>query len=250
VRREELTTYLDEYLRVREIDDSSLNGLQVDGPDQVDRVAFVVDARLAAFEEAARRHAQLIIAHHGLFWGKVEPVVGTLYRRLRALVQGDVGLYAVHLPLDAHPEVGNNAELARILDLKERTPAGEYHGERIGFGGVLAQPTDVTSLARRVEEETGYPVIRVVEGGRPAVRVACVAGGAAEMAAGFASCGYDTYVTGEVSHSFLPQIEELRMNVIFAGHYATECLGVKALARHLANRFDIETRFLAFPTEA
>ena len=246
----ELVEHLNEYLRVADISDDSVNGLQVGGPDEVSRVAFSVDGRLAAFGQAAEWNADLMIVHHGLFWGKVVPLVGPLLDRVRLLVERGIGLYAVHLPLDAHPEVGNNAELARVLGLQDREAMGEYHGEMIGFGGTLPEAASARDLAARLEEGTGYPVLRVLDGGRPARRVACVSGGAAPMAGQIAAAGYDTFVTGEISHSSLPLMEELRLNVVFGGHYATECLGVKALARHLEVEFGLETCFIDLPTQA
>ena len=250
MRLRELVGHLNEYLRVADISDDSLNGLQVGGPDEVSRVAFSVDGRLAAFGQAAEWNADLMIVHHGLFWGEGVPLVGPLLDRVRLLVERGIGLYAVHLPLDAHPEVGNNAELARVLGLEDRERMGEYHGEMIGFGGTLPETVSVGDLAARLGEGTGYPVLRVLDGGRPAHHVACVSGGAASMAERIAAAGYDTFVTGETSHSYLPLMEELRLNVVFGGHYATESLGVKALARHLDAEFQLETRFIDLPTQA
>ena len=250
MKRTELTAYLDEFLNIRRITDTSLNGLQVEGPAEVRTVALAVDARLAAFEAAAKMGAEMLIVHHGLFWGKPLAITGTHYRRVRALMEGGVGLYACHLPLDAHPQVGNNAELARLLGLRNRGPAGDYHGETIGFGGRLPKGVPITALAQRLENATGQAPVRVVDAGRPARRVACVSGGAADMAAQFADLGFDTFVTGEVSHSCLPTIEELGINVIFGGHYATETLGVKALGRHLHRRFGLKIQFVDLPTDA
>jgi len=165
-------------------------------------------------------------------------------------VQNGIALYAAHLPLDVHPEVGNNAQLARIMRLEETAPTGLYHGELLGLGGMLKDGADLSALTRRLEEGMGYDILRVLDAGRAPHRVACVSGGAAEMAGQIAAAGFDTYVTGEVSHTFLPQMEELGINVIFGGHYATESLGVKALSRHLERKFDLETRFIACPTDA
>jgi len=250
MKLQELVTHLDGYLRVKQFKDGAVNGLQVAGPAEVTRVAFAVDARLAAFTGAAECGAQLLIVHHGLFWTTVQPLTGPHYRRVRALIEANVALYASHLPLDAHPEVGNNAELARALGLRRRVPAGEYHGQLIGIGGALSRPMGLDALAGRLATATGCQPVRVVNGGKPARRVACVSGSAAEMAPGFAAEGYDTYVTGEVSHSLLTVIEELGMNVIFGGHYATETLGLKALAKRLRTRFGLATHFIALPTGA
>ncbi len=250
MKMQKLVAYLDDCLRTKQIKDSSVNGLQVAGAAEVTRVAFAVDARLAAFTQAAEWGAQMLVVHHGLFWSEVQPLTGIHYRRIRTLIEGNLALYASHLPLDAQPEIGNNAELARVLGLRRRVPAGEVHGALIGVGGTLPRPTALDALAARLAAATGCPTVRVVDSGKPARRVACVSGGAADMARQFAADGYDTYVTGEVSHSGLIVIEELGINVIFGGHYATETLGLKALAGRLQKRFGLATRFIALPTGA
>jgi putative NIF3 family GTP cyclohydrolase 1 type 2 len=135
MNRDELTAYLDETLRVKEIEDTSQNGLQVEGPVEVMKVAFAVDSCQAAFEGTVTAGAQLLIVHHGLFWDKPLRLVGPLFCRVKTLIEGGCGLYAAHLPLDLHPELGNNAELARLLELKDTRAFGEYHGDQIGIGG-------------------------------------------------------------------------------------------------------------------
>ncbi len=251
MRLRQLVGHLNEFLRVDDIRDNSLNGLQVGGPDDVSRVAFSVDGRLGAFEEAAEWNADLVIVHHGLYWkGSMPLLVGSLLDRVRTLIEGGIGLYAVHLPLDVHPVVGNNAELARVLSLQDCEGMAEYHGETIGLGGKLPAAVSVADLAARLEEGMGCPVLRVLDGERPALRVACVSGGAMSMTEQIADAGYDTFVTGEVSHSYLPLAEELGLNVVFGGHYATECLGVKALAGHLEAEFGLATHFIDLPTQA
>jgi len=253
MHRQELTTYLDAYLRVREIKDSSQNGLQVEGPEEVTKVAFAVDGCQAVFEQAVSAGAQLLIVHHGLFWDKPFRLVGPLFRRVRTLISGEneggCGLYAVHLPLDLHPEVGNNAELARLLELKDTCAFGEYHGSTIGVGGVLDPPLPLDALAGRLAQATGEPPMRLLaHGPGEASRVGCISGGAAFLMDQVVGAGFDTFVTGEASHSYFHDAAEYGLNVIYGGHYGTETLGVKALARHLAEKFGLETTFLNVPT--
>jgi len=249
MKRDELTTYLDDYLRVREIEDTSQNGLQVEGPEEVTRVAFAVDSCQAAFEQAVATGAQLLIVHHGLFWDKPLRLVGPLFQRVKTLIEGDCGLYAAHLPLDIHPEVGNNAELARLLELKEPRAFGEQHGNKIGIGGVLDPPTPLDVLVERLARATGQSPVRVLaHGPEKASQVGCISGGAAPLMDQVADTGFDTFVTGETSHAFFHQAAEWGLNVLYGGHYATETLGVKALARHLGKKFDLETTFLDIPT--
>ena len=254
MKREELITYLDNYLRVKEIEDSSQNGLQVEGPEEVTadnlaKVAFAVDSCQAAFERAVATGAQLLIVHHGLFWDKPLRLVGPIFQRVKTLIEGGCGLYAVHLPLDFHPEVGNNAELARLLELKDTRAFGEYHGSTIGIGGALEPPIPLDVLVERLARATGEPPVRVLAHGPAEVsRVGCISGGAAFLMDQVADAGFDTFVTGETSHSFFHQAAERGLNVVHGGHYATETLGVKALALHLEEKFSLETTFLDIPT--
>ena len=249
MERSKLVSYLDDYLRVNEIQDASQNGLQVQGPQEVTRVAFAVDGCQASFEQAVAAGAQLLIVHHGLFWDKPVRLVGPLFRRVRTLITGGCGLYAVHLPLDMHPQVGNNAELVRLLGLQDPRPFGEYHGNQIGSGGTLDPPTPLDTLVERLTQATGEPPVRVLaHGPAQAARVGCISGGAAMMMAQVAAAGFDTFVTGETDHTFFHHAAEYNLNVIYGGHYGTETLGVKALARHLAEQFNLETTFLNLPT--
>lgn len=213
------------------------------------KVAFAVDASLAAFERAVAEKAQLLIVHHGLFWEKPSRLVGPLFRRVRTLILGGCGLYAAHLPLDAHPEVGNNAEMARLLGLQDMRPFGRYHGVDIGVAGILEPPIPIPTLIGRLIQILHVPPIRVLAHGPSETRrIGIISGGAAMMIGQAAEMELDTFITGETSHSHFHQAAEEGLNVIFAGHYATESLGVKALARHLEEKFGLETVFLDLPT--
>lgn len=249
MKTKELASYLDEYLRVREIEDTSRNGLQVEGPAEVQRVAFAVDACMAAAEGAVTGKAQLLIVHHGLFWEKPRRLVGPLFRQVRTLILGGCGLYAAHLPLDAHPEVGNNAELARLLGLQDVRPFGRYHGVEIGAAGVLEPPLPLPTLIGRLIQVLRVPPVRVLaHGPSEAHRVAVVSGDAVSLLEEVAEAGMDTFITGETRHQAFHAVAEWGVNVLFAGHYATETAGLRALARHLEGEFGLETLFLDLPT--
>ncbi|MGD1995781.1 MAG: Nif3-like dinuclear metal center hexameric protein [Anaerolineae bacterium] len=249
MRQHDLVTYLNDYLRIEEIEDASQNGLQVQGAEEISKVAFAVDGCLATFERAVAAEAQLLIVHHGLFWDKPRRLVGPHFRRVKTLIEGHCGLYAAHLPLDAHPEVGNNAELARLLDLQSHQPFGKHEGIEIGVAGVLDPPLEMPALIGRLIQALNTPPIRVLDHGPPvAARVGCISGGAASMMDQAEEARLDTFITGETSHTFFHQAAERELNALFAGHYATETLGVKALARHLEGKFGLETIFLDVPT--
>ncbi|MGD2206088.1 MAG: Nif3-like dinuclear metal center hexameric protein, partial [Anaerolineae bacterium] len=161
MNRDELVAYLDDYLQVSAIEDKSNNGLQVEGTDDVTRLAFAVDAGLAAFEAAAKAATQMLIVHHGLFWSKPVMLTGIHRRRVQQLLEADLSLYAVHLPLDFHNKVGNNATLACWLHLEEAVPFGEYKGHSAGVAGTLPQTIPLDRFTARVEEALGQPVIGV-----------------------------------------------------------------------------------------
>lgn len=248
MRLDDLVRYLDGYLRIGEVSDdpNALNGLQVENAGEVQNVAVAVDACQAVIDQAAERGADLLIVHHGLYWGGLEPLVGRNYRRVSSLVRHGTALYAAHLPLDRHPEVGNNVVLARRLGMEVRGWFGEYRGAPIGTWGEL----DLSSqaLAARLETILGSPV-RLIAGGPAQVRrVGIITGSAGSMIAQAKSAELDSFVTGEGQHWTYFDAEELGVNVYYAGHYATETLGVKALAEHVAERFQLPWSFIDHPT--
>ncbi len=254
----DLAAYLDDFLGIDGFPDKSLNGLQVEGLSDVGRVAVATDAALQTFELARQGGAQLLIVHHGLFWGeRPAPVVGALRRRLLALLEAGLGLYCAHLPLDAHPEVGNNALLARRLELSSLRPFGHLDGTGaaarrsgvpIGFGGDLPGPLPRADVAAYCEERLGTTVRMLAFGDETVRTLAVVSGAAADLTPQAAREGYGAYLTGETSHSAYHPAREARMNLLFAGHYATETWGVRALGEHLARRFGLEVFFCDAPT--
>jgi len=248
MERKELVRYLDEYLKVREIRDDSRNGLQVEGRPEVRHVALAVDACLGAFQQAGEVGADLLIVHHGLFWESYRPLVGVHLRRIRKLLEQDISLYAVHLPLDAHPEVGNNVALAQLLGLEVVGPFGEYHGVRIGLEVRPAAPVSPQEFARLVQERLEVPVTLQPYGPAQVRRVGIVSGGGGSLIQQAGEEGLDLFLTGERSHSYYHMAEELGLHVLYAGHYVTETAGLRALGRHLAERFGLQITFVPLPT--
>jgi len=248
MQRNELVAYLDRYLDVRAIADRSNNGLQVEGADEVSRLAFAVDACQATVDGAVAAGAQMLIVHHGLFWSEPLPIVGPHGQRVRALLAGGCSLYGVHLPLDCHPEVGNNVELARLAGLTPIGQMGEASGQLVGV--VAAAPPGLTldALVARVAAFTGGAPIVQAEGPRTVRRVGIVSGSAARWIEEASARGCDTFFTGETSHSHFHTAAEYGINVIYAGHYATETVGLHALSRHLHAQFALETIFIDQPT--
>jgi dinuclear metal center YbgI/SA1388 family protein len=244
----ELTAYLDGYLRVAEVPDApqALNGLQLSNRGAVRRAAAAVDLCAATVRMAAEQGADLLLVHHGLFWGGLERLTGRAYRRVADLITHDIALYSAHLPLDLHPDVGNNAVLARQLGVSLRGQFGEEYGVRIGLWGEVDAPRSV--LERRLADVVGVTPRLLAFGPEHAHRVGIVTGSAGSMIAQAAAAGLDTFITGEGAHHTFFDAEELGLNVLYAGHYATETVGVKALAEHLHARFALPWTFLDHPT--
>ena len=229
--------------------DDSLNGLQVGRSEgALRKMAFAVDASLETIQRAKESGAQALFVHHGLFWGKPIPVTGTLRSRLMELLGADMALYACHLPLDAHAELGNNAVLARMLGLQEIEPFGDYHGIKLGFKGILDPALDLAGAIRRVLPAGDQARTILPFGPESITRVAVVSGGAPFELHQAVSEGLDLYITGEPSHSIYHEAAESRINFVAAGHYATEVHGVKAMAERVSRELGLETLFVEQPT--
>jgi dinuclear metal center YbgI/SA1388 family protein len=248
VHLSQLVSYLDDYLRVREVPDypEALNGLQVENAGEVTRVGAAVDLCEATVQLAATEGVDLLLVHHGLFWGGLRPLVGSRQRRVAGIMRHNIAVYSAHLPLDRHPDVGNNAVLARALGLVVHGEFGKHDGEPIGVWGELR--TERAALQQRIAAVLG-PVPRLMPFGPAAVRlVGIITGAGGSMIADAAAAGLDTYITGEGSHHTFFDAEELGLNVFYAGHYATETAGVKALAGRVSATFRIPWVFLDHPT--
>lgn len=244
----EICAYLDGYLRVGEVPDypNAHNGLQVLGAAGVHQVAVAVDAVQATIDAAVDRGADLLIVHHGLFWDGNPRLTDRRYRRIKRLLDADVAVYSAHLPLDVHPEVGNNALLARAIGIEIDGSCGEYRGHPIGVVGRLRLRRE--ALIARLDELLGEPVRCVAGGPERTERVAVVTGGAASEIAAARAAGADTFITGEGAHHNYFDAEEGGINLLLGGHYATETWGVRALGAHLEEHFGLPWSFIEHPT--
>jgi len=249
MRLDELARYLDEYLHVRdEVADSpeALNGLQIANRGDVTRIAAAVDVCEATVRMAGAERADCLLVHHGLFWGGLRPLVGPAYRRVAGLIDRNIALYAAHLPLDRHPSVGNNAVLARLLGVELRGEFGSYHGAPIGVWGDLGMTRE--ELAAKLEAVLGVAPRVLPFGSANVARVGIVTGAGGSLIPQAAAAGLDTFVTGEGPHWTFFDAEELGINVFYGGHYATETVGIKALAEHVSRTFSLPWVFLDHPT--
>ncbi|MBN1578129.1 MAG: Nif3-like dinuclear metal center hexameric protein [Chitinispirillaceae bacterium] len=248
VDRNSVCEFLARTLNLAAVNDHSCNGLQVQGAARVRRIGLAVDACLETFRRASERSCGMLIVHHGIIWGGLTTITGPVYTQVRYLIDHDLNLFAAHLPLDLHPTLGNNAQLARLLGLKGIRPFGLYKGVAIGCEGTARPGTSrdglVDTLCRRLDT-----ACTVLPFGEEAVRrIAVVSGGGAGELAEAVGKGIDCFITGEPSHENYHAALEAKINVIYAGHYHTEKAGVAAIGKLLEKKFGIETMFLDVPT--
>jgi dinuclear metal center YbgI/SA1388 family protein len=247
----DLTGYLDAYLRIREVPDepNAVNGLQAENRSAtVSRIVAAVDASFATISAAATESPTLLLVHHGLFWDGNVPLTGRRYRRVRALLDDDIALYSAHIPLDVHAEVGNNHVLARKLGLADPAPFASYQGIPLGVLGRLEPDMARDSFLARLDTLLGVHGKLIPGGPETCNKVGVITGGAGSYIRAARDAGLDTYVTGEGAHHTYFDAMELGVNVIYAGHYATETVGVKALAEHLSLAFGLPWEFHDHPT--
>jgi dinuclear metal center YbgI/SA1388 family protein len=243
-----LVTYADRFLRIREVGDwdNALNGLQIENSGGVTRIGAAVDISTRVLTEAAKQDVDLLIVHHGLFWPGLQPIRGPLRRQLRLAFENDVALYSAHLPLDIHPKVGNNAQLAAALGLKSAQPFLEEKGQPVGLKIRASVPR--SELVRKLQKALNGPMNVFGFGPKQPRAIGIVTGAAGSEIYRVADEGIDTFITGEAPHWAAVAAEELGVNLLLGGHYATEVFGVRALAAHLSKRFTVPWKFIDCPT--
>lgn len=247
---EKITAVLDKELKVAEIPDYSnaLNGLQLaNASGRVRRVACAVDACEAVIRQAVEAEADLLLVHHGLFWNGLQRLQGPAFTKLHAAIEGGLAIYSAHLPLDVHPTLGNNAQLARALRLTRPKPFFSWKGLLLGLRATVS--LDRASLVKKTQAAVGDYPVHLCPGGPSRVRhVGIITGGAGSEVAAIAAEGIDTFITGEGPHWSYTLAEELGLNVLYAGHYATETFGVRALAAWLERKFGLPYVWIDHPT--
>ena len=243
-----IVQYCDQTLRTKEIGDyeRAANGLQVENRGRVSRIAATVDASLATIKLAVAARADLLLVHHGLFWGQSHPWTAKRYELLRLLIENNLAVYSSHLPLDTHPRLGNNARLCAALGLRKLRPFFSSHGQNIGFQS--REKISRKELAKRLAQALGSRPLVIPAGKEVCERIGVVTGGAGGELKQAAAEGVDTFITGEGPHWTYALAEEVGINVFYGGHYATETFGVKALATELARKFKLPWSFLDYPT--
>ena len=242
-QRADIVKFLDQVLEVKEVDDPYCpNGLQVEGSETVETIGFAVDACMQSFE--ALSDCQMIITHHGLFWPSIKSINGAMRKSLGFLFERNINLYPVHLPLDVHAEYGNNVQLIRALDWQI-----DDRFDKVGWTATMEE-TSPTEIKNKLETVLGSSV-RLLEFGVPKLEQVAVSsgGGTIGLLHSARAAGAELVITGEASHPIYHAAKEMGMNLILAGHYATETWGVKALMPLLELEFGVSTKFVDFPTE-
>jgi dinuclear metal center YbgI/SA1388 family protein len=243
-----ICSFLDEFLRIGEVQDypNALNGLQLQNDGRVTRVGAAVDASEAVIEKAIFRQVDLLLVHHGLFWGGLTRVVGAQFRKLKRAVSANLAIYSAHLPLDLHPEVGNNIRLARALKLGAAEPFFLHQGQHLGVA--ISAQIARDELIDRLREVLGRELWVCPSGTSEVRRVGILTGGAGGQIEKTGKKEIDNCITGEGPHYTFSLAEELGMNLIYGGHYATETFGVCALAERIASQFGLPWSFLDHPS--
>jgi len=251
---EKVDNYFKDNLKIDELSsiDISMNGIQVGASDsgsaEIRKAAFAVDACMESFERAAEAGADLLFVHHGLYWGKPLPVSGSHYTRLRFLIDNNIVLYAAHLPLDIHPDFGNNAGICSSLGINNPEPFGDYRGQKIGFKGELESPVTLDGVLEHLGLSRERALSVLPFGPKEIRRIAVVSGGGTDEVYQAMDEDADLYITGDCSHQIYHPCLERGINLICGGHYHTETWGVRLLAERAAADLGIETVFLDVPT--
>jgi len=244
----DVVSYTDRFLRIRDVGDwdNALNGLQIENSGRVTRIAAAVDVSTRVLTEAQKDGVDLLIVHHGLFWPGLQPIQGALRRQLRIAFENDIALYSAHLPLDIHARVGNNAQLVAALGLKSAQPFLEEKGQRVGLKIRASLPR--SQLVSKLQKVLNGTVKVFGFGPKQTRAIGVVTGAAGSEIYRVAEEGIDTFITGEAPHWAAVAAEEVGVNLLLGGHYATEVFGVKALAAHLSKRFRVPWQFIDSPT--
>jgi len=246
--RDELAVYLDDFLHVKEFNDLGPNGLQAEGRKEIRKIITAVSASAELFETALQKSADAVLVHHGIIWNFERPLYrGSYKKRVRLLLENNLNLFAYHLPLDAHEDVGNNIQIARLLGLESPEPFGEYKGRLVGFRGTLRPELSAEELFARIKETINPQALIFPYGAETIRQAGIISGGAQKDVQQAVAQGLDLYLTGEVSEHVLHYVKEEGIHFVAAGHYATERFGVQALGTHIREKFDVEVEFVDLP---
>ena len=250
MKLKELDSYFRSFLAIDDLagTDISLNGVQVENTADIICIAFAVDACLEVFKRAEEAGAQMVFVHHGLFWGHEQRITGSHYQRLKFLLENNMALYAVHLPLDIHPDLGNNVSLAKAAGLVDLKPFGRYRGIDVGVKGTFKEPV----ATEHVLDNLGYDRAELLSylsfGKEKNLTGAVITGGGEHDVADAIDEDVDLYITGDAAHVVYHTCLENKINMVSAGHYRTEVYGVQNVAKKVSDELALKTVFIDVPT--
>lgn len=247
--RLELLKYLNSYLNIKSIKDSALNGLQVEGTDKIFKICFGVSASLELFKKAKEKGCDTIIVHHGIFWGKVQPIKSYFKNRLEFLLVNKLNLVAYHLPLDKHEILGNNISLINLFKVKNITSFGIYNGKEIGYSATLNLKSSFKNIEKVLIQKLKCKTVSY-NTNKPIKSIAIVSGGASEHIYEAIDQNIDLFITGENAEYMKELCRESKTSFIALGHYSSEKLGIINLQKHLELTFNVKTIFIDIPNLA
>jgi dinuclear metal center YbgI/SA1388 family protein len=245
MRNRKLANKLDQFLEIHQFKDYSPNGLQIEGVEQVQKIITGVTANQALIDIAIEEHADAILVHHGFFWkGEPQEIVGMKYKRIKALIENGINLYAYHLPLDVHPELGNNVQLARLLEITDRRPLEPWDKRSVGRVGKFEQVITPDALSDRIESVLSRKPLHIDGGKKEINSVAWCTGGGQDYISIAAEQGIDAFISGEISERTVHIAHEMGIHYYAAGHHATERYGVKAFGEWIEGELELDVKFI------
>ena len=245
MKNRKLANKLDQFLEIHQFKDYCPNGLQIEGTEQVKKIITGVTANQALIDIAIEENADAILVHHGFFWkGESPEIVGMKYKRIKALLENGINLYAYHLPLDVHPELGNNAQLARLLEITDRRPLEPWDKRSVGRVGKFEQTITPAELSARIESVLSRQPLHIDGGTKEIKSIAWCTGGGQDYIAIAAEQGVDAFISGEISERTVHIAREMGIHYYAAGHHATERYGVQALGEWIEDELALDVKFV------
>lgn len=243
----DIVSFLDDYLRIDDIEDYGTNGIQVYAPPPIEKIGFTVDCRIDVVTKAVQEDMDILVCHHGLIWGGLDNITGSSYDIIKMFMDNDTALYQAHLPLDIHPEVGNNVKLAELIDAEVTESFYEDMGEEVALTAELKKERYVNEIASLLSDELNTEIIALQKNVKVS-KVGIMTGRGGDALLDAKKRGLDLFITGEREHSVYTKAVNNKIPIIMAGHYATETLGIKALMMKIDEKFGLECKFISSET--
>ncbi|MCX7911119.1 MAG: Nif3-like dinuclear metal center hexameric protein [Endomicrobia bacterium] len=238
-----IINFLNSYLSIHEYDDTSLNGVQVEGKSNTKKILFAVTYSKEIGEYASKNEFDMIITHHGIFWGKIQPIKGIFKERIKPLIENNINLLTYHIPLDAHPKIGNNISIIKLLKCEKAIPFANYKGRKIGFIGIYKKPKKLIEIEEIIKTKINHKILHLKFGKPNINKIAVLSGEGSAYIEEALNAGVDLYITGEIPQYIYPITKESKLNLIIAGHTQTEVFGLQNLKKLISKKFKIYSEF-------